>query len=145
MITHTARHLIAAARLSLAGLGLAVLAAGCTVAPPSATTSDIAHDIPFRAGERLTYGIWGIDPDPIGYGTLSVEADGDVLVLKQAYRAADEPTATARDTNSQPMPAITGLPHAWNSPGKLTPPLVVVPPGNPVFSTSSVFAPARPA
>lgn len=100
MITHTARHLLAAVGLSLAGLGFGVLAAGCTVAAPSAATSDIAHDIPFRPGERLTYGIWGIDPDPIGYGTLSVEADGDALVLKQAYRTAEEPASAARDITS---------------------------------------------
>ena len=52
---------------------------------------------------------------------------------------------TVSSTISQPIPAMICRPQAWNSPGKFTAAVTVVPPRMPFFSTSAVRAPARAA
>lgn len=57
----------------------------CDGATPSGKTEDVVAQIPFAAGERLTYAIQGADGVRLGTGTLTVVTEGDHLALRQNY------------------------------------------------------------
>ncbi|MDA0269651.1 MAG: DUF3108 domain-containing protein [Chloroflexi bacterium] len=95
---------------SALALGLvALLAAGCQGATPSAPTGDIVGSAAWAAEERLVYYLRTVEGDLVGHGTLETHLDGDRLVLVQQYTEAGTPAGgtPATDTTIVTVDATT--------------------------------------
>jgi hypothetical protein len=106
-------------RLALRLLGplLAAGFAACAGGGGSSDTVDPVAQIPFAAGEELTYRLLDADGEPIGHGVLSVEAiegDGGTLRLVQRYTGVEPEDGgpTPADTSTVTVDATTLRPRS---------------------------------
>lgn len=89
--------LVTPAALALALLVLSTLA--CTTPTSTGSITDVAGAVPFRDGEALRYSLHNDLDEVVGYGDLTVRAEGDVLVLEQRYVEADPPDGAEPTTD----------------------------------------------
>ncbi|MDA0364721.1 MAG: DUF3108 domain-containing protein [Chloroflexi bacterium] len=80
-------------------LFLTSFAVACTTPASSGPIADVAGAIPFADGESLRYSLHNDLGEVIGYGDLSVRADGGTFVLEQRYVEADPPAGAAPTTD----------------------------------------------
>lgn len=100
--------------LSLAASLLAgVLVAACGSAPAGGEA--VVRSVPFSVGERLDYSLHNLAGEPVGHGTLSVDAGpSGSVTLTQAYeeRASAPGVQGITDTTVVTADAATLLPQA---------------------------------
>jgi hypothetical protein len=98
---------------SALALGLvALVAAGCQGATPSAPTGDIVGTSAWAGKERFAYELRTGEGELVGHGTLETRVDGNRLVLVQRYTEAETPAGAtpATDTITTVVEAATFVP-----------------------------------
>jgi len=78
---------------------VALFAFACTTPTSSGTIADLAGDIPFADGEVLRYSLHNDLDEVVGYGDLTVRAEGESWVLEQRYVEADPPSGAEPTTD----------------------------------------------